>query len=515
MKKKYIFISLFIAACILIIEMLFSKPVDNVSITEISKEQVLTTPQPTTPTSEVKSPKRWPIPIASPIMKAGDSMPASPGTSTMKPKRYLIKNPIKIDEESVSQNENGINIQLRYPQIKGLADTVVQSRINDDIKGYADRLVENAKLYSKDLKEVMLHYNITANYNNVICINIYQNVWLNDDTFLMPETLLYELVDGRRLELRDLFNSCAGFPRILNRSIEEYILKRNLEEQILKSSFKGIREGQRYELGESTLTILLDKNDEFTFNMMINQPSSITFKLAQFSGYIDIYDKFSNPAKKIYISGENKRKMIPNDFEARYINLENVKDNYRSTVHGSMFTGMKNLELQEKLNAMCSNTAEEEFKKLLPEIPKKIDDFNVKPYIIRSYFLTGNYCDVICIEGSEYYSIPGGKSNKSKWHTTYNIINGKTLELKDIFKNDFDWKASLIGFIKQDSDKRNVKLEEADWEDKIDMADFWFSEEVLSLNLSPEIFIEDERLNENIFHIPFEYIGDENCAIRE
>lgn len=460
--------------------------------------------------------KRWPAPTESPIMKSSEKAFTTLKVENKTPRRYLIENPIKIVETKTIQNTNGISLDLRYPQIEGLMDVSVQNRINDDLKDFADRLIKDSDEYMKDLKSVSLAYNVTANYNNILCMNIFTNIQLRDEPLpICQETILYELVNGKRLELKDIFNEKVEFPRELNRMIEEYILKRNLEEVILITPFKGIREGQNYELSHRSLNIIFDRNDEITFFMMINCPNYFSFSLARFDGIIDIYNRFANTGKNIYKSDVVKKKMIPNNFEEQFISREYNRENYRTAVHGRRFAGMKNTEMERKLNEICSYSGENEFRKLLPENLKMVEHFNDMPFITRNYHLTANYCDVVCIASHEYYSIPGVKTGDSEWHLTYNIVTGKQLGLKDIFKNQFNWKKAVGEYLRGETDKRGMKLADTDMSALLQKADFWFDEERLNLNIKPEENKNNEKSNMNKFSIPFEYFGEENLSIRE
>lgn len=518
MKKKWIFtgaIFIFALMSSLIFIKLFPQSSKDDTTVSINEPITPTKPKAAIAPAEGWESLRWPVPPIIPVIKSSGNLESATAMVTKAPKRYLIKNPIKIKEVNISQASNEIKIELRYPQIEGLLDVNVQRRINEDLKDYAERLIKKSATYRKDLKEVTLYYNISANYNNVLCINLWESAWLIDDYIVKQETLLYELVDGKSLALKDVFSSSANFPELLNSALEENILKGNLEEQILKSPFKGIREGQNYELTDSRLTLSMDKNNEFAFNMMVYLPNIFTFRLAQFNGFIDIYDKFADPGREIYVSHSKKKIMLPNDMEEKFINIYEIRDNYRFEVYGRKFTGMKNHELEKKLNEICSYVGEEEFKKLLPKNQEKTNNINEMPMVTRNYHLTANYSDVICIESSIHYRIPGIKTSNSIWHETYNVTTGKKLQLQDLFEKNFDWKKSIGDFIRLETEKRNMKLEGVDINQAISKSDFWFDTEGLWLNLTPEIFLEDRTKNENVFFLSFEYLGDENLTIRE
>ena len=457
---------------------------------------------------------RWPTPTFSPVLEDNSKAVDTANLLNKPPKRYLISNPIKVNENKLSQEKSTYKMELSYPQIDGILDLSVQNRINNDIKGYADSFQKEAELYQKDLKEIRMNYNVTANYNNILCINIYQHIILNDDYLMRQETLLYELVSGKKLELKDIFAENTDFPGILNRKIEQYILKNNLEEDILKSPFKGIRVGQGFELTENSLRILFTKNNEINTIGMIYGPDSFIFKLKEFNGLIDIYDKYLNPGKELYQATALKRKMIPNDFEEKFMRIEYMRDKYRAAVTGRMFSGMKNNEFEKKLNDICSYSGENEFKKLIPGNIEKSDDYNKMPYILRDYGILANYCDVLCLVCYEHYRIPEGASKDSQWHMSYNVLTGKKLELKDLFKNNFDWKTAIKNRVTTELSRRNLKLD-ANLDTAMNKADFWFDDETLWINLKPDEKIGDPMVSNNIFNFTFESLGEDNFIIRE
>jgi hypothetical protein len=455
------------------------------------------------------------FPAFHPILSEGEKSIDNKNIGDRPTLRYLIENPIKISDVFISQENNGIRLDLKYPQIEGLLDTSVQDRINEELKSYADMLISVLDTLGSDFKESHLSYRVCANYNNILCISIYHSLWSGKDSISAQETFLFELVNGTKLELGDIFNSSADFPRVLNRNIEAYILKKNLEERILKAPFKGIRERQSYELSDSTLRIILDKNDEFVFHYMDEGNSSISFNLSQFGKLTDIYYKYAEPEKDIYVSKEKKRKMITNSVVEAFYELYSEKDRYNSYVSGRIFHGIHNTELQQKLNQMCSYNGGKEFERLIATYKKEKLNTEDKPHIFRSYNVTGNYCSVICIRSTQTYSIPGVMTNSSIWHNSYNIETGKELELEDFFKKDFHWKSSIITYIEKNNIEREEDQKLSNIEQMIDKADFWFDEDQLWINLAPEVYAEDILQNKNVFSIPFDYLGEENCIIRE
>lgn len=510
MKKKLLVI---MVLCIVFTASFFTfyeakdKPAE---VPKVSESDELAAPQIIVAEAEREAPGRWPIPPLSPVLKDSGIFQEDPPSKNSPPKRYLTVNPIKLEEKVISKNDNGIRVDIRYPQISDLINKSLESRINADIKGYGDRLLNYVETYSNGLKEVGQNFHMYANFNNVICINLYQRAHIEEEYITMQETLLYELVEGRKLELKDIFAKESGFPRILNQAVEGHILKNNLEEQILKAPFKGIREGQGFTLTEDRLILMLEKNEEFVFNFMYFGPSNITFKLSSFGGFIDIYDKFSSGNKGIYESDEFKKKPLPNDLDVKFIQVNNVKDNYKAILYGLRFENMKNSLLERELNEFCSDAGEEKLKLLLPKDFGGNKGFDLIPTINRSYILTANYCDLICVEVNEDLYIPGLKQSSSIWHSAYNTVTGKKLLLQDLFIEGYDWSTSLSDYIKGSADKNSIELELNNLNKLIAESDFWFDEEQLWINLKPG---EESGKGYQIFSIPLTHFGYENLAI--
>jgi uncharacterized protein YneR len=510
MKKKFLILT---ALCVAFAASFFTlyrgynKPSEA---PKVSEPDAIAVPQVGADEVESKAPERWPISPLSPVLKSSAVSQVGPPSKNSPPKRYLTVNPIKLEEKVVSKNENGIRVDIRYPQISGLIDKSLESRINADIKSYGDRLLNYGELYSKGLKEIGQNFYMSASFNNVICINLYQRAQVEEEYITMQETLLYELVEGRKLELKDIFAKGSDFPRVLNRAVEEHILKNNLEEQILKAPFKGIREGQGFMLTEDRLTLMLEKNEEFVFNFMYFGPSNIVFRLSSFSGLVDIYDKFSAGNKKIYESEEFKKKTLPNDFDVKFIQTNNIKDNYKAILYSFRFENMKNSILERELNELCSDSGEEKLKSLLPKAFDKSKGFDSVPTVNRSYILTANYCDLICIEVNEDLYIPEVKHSSTSWHSAYNTATGKKLLLQDFFRGGYDWNTGLSDYIKESARNNSIELQFDGLNKLIEESDFGFDEEHLWINLKPDI---DLGKNREIFSIPFTHFGYENLAI--
>jgi len=466
-----------------------------------------------------EEPKRWPKPTIAPVMKSMGNADAEAALPvSIKPKRYLQVNPIKINEakrtiDSDTIGNDNIKAEFKFPQIDGLTDLTVQNKINKDIQGYADRLAENTSLYKKDLIEVRLNYNVTANYNNVLCINIYATVRLTDDTFSINEVLLYELVNGNKLELKDIFRKELSFPGVLNRAIDEYFLRRNLEEDMLIAPFKGIRENQNYILNENKLIISYNGNEEIRPGMsMMFRMASIEFKLNEYSNIIDIYDKYSDPAKQIYTNKVTKRKMLPNSLTTLNREVDTVRDTYSGVVSKLVFSDLENRDFQKRINEICSYSREEEFKKLLPDNLEKKAELNKMPRFMTGYVLAGNYGDVINIRRYTHFNISDDLQKDEVKHFSYNIITGKELELKEVFKKDYDYKKAIFNYINTLPAERKINLTEADLYSLLLKSDFWFDDIYLFIDLNTADSPQDQH---KVISIPFEYLGEENCTIRE
>lgn len=111
---------------------------------------------------------------------------------------YYDQNDLLIDEAIMIIRE----IEVKYPQIKGLKDKEVEAMINNDIR----ERIEDA--YNEYDIERSLYYSVYGNFANTISIYGYADYY--DDT---PEAnycdvvfdFNYNLISGERLKLEDLF----------------------------------------------------------------------------------------------------------------------------------------------------------------------------------------------------------------------------------------------------------------------------------------------------------------------
>lgn len=117
------------------------------------------------------------------------------------------KNDLLIDSITESYNDVEINI----PVIKGLKDESVQDKINSEMHSMATALIEKYSSIN------YANYYTRANFANVISISF--SVGFDEDPYSESIYFNYNLVDGSKLNLEDLFTSDANLIDIIRSAV--------------------------------------------------------------------------------------------------------------------------------------------------------------------------------------------------------------------------------------------------------------------------------------------------------
>ena len=110
------------------------------------------------------------------------------------------------------------DVEIKIPKIKGLKDKTVENKVNDDITNRISETI-NKFANNSEIKDVSSNYSITGNFANVLsgCLNIYYEGGYEEIT------INYELVNGERVKLEDLFVKGMDFNTLIRRALyEEY-----------------------------------------------------------------------------------------------------------------------------------------------------------------------------------------------------------------------------------------------------------------------------------------------------
>ncbi len=147
----------------------------------------------------------------------------------------------------------------------------------------------------------------------------------------------------------------------------------------------------------------------------------------------------------------DRRYLITNGTAETMKQITEKRDNINIDKSYPVLSGMKNKDLQDKLNKEMAGTMEKLLKDLEAEVKADSNLSQAKVnYESSSAYITYNYNNVMFVE--YYANMDLILKNESKpWQRLksrgYDLNTGKTLELKDLFKQGFDYEKFINDYI--------------------------------------------------------------------
>ena len=177
--------------------------------------------------------------------------------------------------ESLSKTRNGIEINI--PVIKGLKNTSVQDKINEDMHKACNDLLKKHSDIS------YTNYYTSANFSNVVSITF--NVGFDYEPYYETVYFNYNLVDGNELKLEDLFIKDTDLLEIVRPAFYEcmalygdFDYENNVhspnEEKLFKTVKSYMAEGTAFTFSASQ--IYFHSNHLTASVKMIDMPEKIT-----------------------------------------------------------------------------------------------------------------------------------------------------------------------------------------------------------------------------------------------
>jgi len=381
-------------------------------------------------------------------------------------RRYLLENGIEIKRIPMDKYRDDMNVHVDYIVIQGLLDRKVQDKINGDIRSYAESIAdgpmpaESITNYTGENKKMdervsrrRCSFNVTANYDNVLCLTVRHNEMTKEYNSIYVSGMAYNLVDGNRLVLKDLFADGADYIKMVNEGVRSYLLRNNMEEDFLCRPFSSIAGSQPFYFTDNALVIRFDgRNPEFNLRsggLDVNLPFS------DFKGAVNIYERFADTTAKLYEKSVLKKKMLPGSVKINHRIYRENKPEYFIDMQSLQLENMKDKLLEYELNSILSDFPIDQFKKAAIQAYKvnKEKEPSVKN---RFAHVTANFGDVLCIMVSDAESIRGKSNSSSRKTLCYNLITGKPLELKDVFIEGYDYRTAIGNYIIRQCKERGL-----------------------------------------------------------
>lgn len=164
--------------------------------------------------------------------------------------------PVSILERKIENQR----IQVKYPEVQGLRNQELQTKINEKIQDVIYRTIWNQGFEKDPLLVVEGNFQITLNRAGVLSIILRMRFETREtsDGFLKVKALTFNLQNGDVYKFKDLFKNDGDYITRINKIIKRQIVERDIP---LLKKFKTIEREQRFYLTSDALVIYFPRNE--------------------------------------------------------------------------------------------------------------------------------------------------------------------------------------------------------------------------------------------------------------
>ncbi|OPZ93330.1 MAG: hypothetical protein BWY74_01169 [Firmicutes bacterium ADurb.Bin419] len=367
-------------------------------------------------------------------------------------RKFIYTNGLNIVDNNDSYKEGEVGYYYKYyPIIRGIKNKDVEEKLNDQIMSTLDTVMkELEQSITKETKEPLTIESkqgsayVSYNCNNVMFIDF--NFYLSANSVYRSKTISqgYDLNTGNRLKLEDLFVKNSNYRDLINDSIVMHIIENNFDDpetEVMKKPFQGIRENQSFSFGTNSLRIIIDeKNDEFVstfYSAMIEIPLQV------FEDILVIFDKYYNKEINLF-EKEPLKCLMPNMIEYKETKIiEDYGSNYSVHIRDGEFKNVNNEEAKGLLDELTKYNLDSVGLMERLKANKNSDSKSGTGHYVYHSMNSGGYISAVA---NDWIEENGNVTNT--WRTVnYDFNKNKPMKLKDLFIEDFDYKAKIAKLI--------------------------------------------------------------------
>ena len=165
----------------------------------------------------------------------------------------IIQNPVQIITQRMATANQ--SLQIDYPVVIGMANTMVQHTINSKILALINKLIKESGYYDTATKTtVQIWYEIKSNERGILSLSIGMYYYADRAAHGMTviKSLTFNIHDGKVYKLADLFKPGCDYIKVLSDIIKLQIKERDLP---LIDDFKAIDPNQDYYIADKALVV--------------------------------------------------------------------------------------------------------------------------------------------------------------------------------------------------------------------------------------------------------------------
>lgn len=349
----------------------------------------------------------------------------------------VITNEMQVKEKTVKVSEDYVEGEIKVPVISNLSDSKVQDKINSTLKNDIMKFVDEQKSSSEYYKEdkdftkllISVDSKVTFKSDNLISMLISKKVNDGKDySFENKVAYTFDLKTGKNVYLDELINGNEDYKETIKNYIEgKYKSKSNIRKS-------DIRDNQYY-LGDGKLFIFFQ---EYVANEESNGKDEYEIPFQAFKEGINIQPKLEPSA----VSVDSKKTRESDEY-------------FEANIETPVISGLKDEKVQDLINKRFEEEALK-FRDGIKNSAKKDHEeaqksgYNLNKYSAYvSFEEKRNQGDLLSIYVT-YYQYTGGAHGMHN-DIAYNVHlkTGKLIELKDLFKEDVDYKKIIDSKIKE------------------------------------------------------------------
>ncbi|HBV95651.1 MAG TPA: hypothetical protein DEF36_01175 [Desulfotomaculum sp.] len=173
-------------------------------------------------------------------------------------------NPVTVKTKIITSDTGSLLLNIQYPEIEGLADESIQSKINGTFEKIADQAraegIKNGDVISGESAarnvraETYFNYRIKYNQNDILSV-VFQNYQYTGGAhgLTVQSSYTFNLKTGRQYGLNDLFGDDAGYVSLISREIKSQLAERGIMETL--NPFEAIKADQDFYVNDKGIVI--------------------------------------------------------------------------------------------------------------------------------------------------------------------------------------------------------------------------------------------------------------------
>jgi hypothetical protein len=261
----------------------------------------------------------------------------------------------------------------------------------------------------------------------------------------------------------------------------------------LRRPFAGIEDSQDFYLTESQLVICFGPDNPWFIS-----PHGFEIRLpfSKLENSVDIYEKYADPAKKLYSAEKLKRKWLPNDLEVARKKVESSGNGYHIEARYVQIRGMENKSLEQEINRMLEERArqfagDQDFIRRAGNAPKE-DGPLVKN---RMTTVTANFAGKICLLEEDHIFNPRGEGSFFRCSFCYDLKEGRPITLQDLLGGHPAYSEAVLARVRERLRQSGLDLGLAgDLASLSQKAGFFFNENMICIYFNQGVISQGDGL---------------------